>query len=359
MDRVRLLVVGGGLAGLAAAWRGVQLGLDVTVLEADERLGGQIYTERVDGCVLEHGAEGFVARSEAVPALCRSVGLGEALRSQATHRALVLRGGALEELPEGAAGRLLGIQASNADWGHGLCTLQRGMGSLVEGLEQALPGGTVERRRAVTDLGPGVAVQVDGGTRVEADAIVLAVPGAVLARLSAERLPEVARRCAEFRTVSSVSIALVYRREAVGHALDASGFICADGPGPGLRACTFVSAKFADRAPDGWCILRAFYRPGPEMNDWDDDAWRDRCLVDLTPVLDLAGPPEIARVTRWPQAIPRYTADHDTQMEAIRQGVRSLGPIELAGAAVVRSGVDGAVRSGADSVARLGLGQTA
>ena len=49
---MRLAVVGGGIAGLAAAWEGLQQGADVVVLEASERLGGKIRTERADGRVV-------------------------------------------------------------------------------------------------------------------------------------------------------------------------------------------------------------------------------------------------------------------------------------------------------------------
>ena len=42
----RVLVLGGGIAGLAAAWECHRQGLPVTVLEAQPRAGGVIRTER-------------------------------------------------------------------------------------------------------------------------------------------------------------------------------------------------------------------------------------------------------------------------------------------------------------------------
>jgi oxygen-dependent protoporphyrinogen oxidase len=44
----------------------------VRVLEASDRLGGQIWSEYSDGFLVERGAEGFVARSELVPKLVSS-----------------------------------------------------------------------------------------------------------------------------------------------------------------------------------------------------------------------------------------------------------------------------------------------
>ncbi|HEY5483347.1 MAG TPA: FAD-dependent oxidoreductase, partial [Propionibacteriaceae bacterium] len=58
---MRLAVIGGGIAGLAAAWEGVQQGADVVLLEASDRLGGKILTERAGGRIVEHGPDSFVA----------------------------------------------------------------------------------------------------------------------------------------------------------------------------------------------------------------------------------------------------------------------------------------------------------
>src|SRR5579872_1525147 len=75
----RIGVIGGGLSGLTVAFRRAQAGDAVVLFEPAARLGGQLWTERRDGFVVEHGAEGFVARSEAVPALAAA--LDPALRA--------------------------------------------------------------------------------------------------------------------------------------------------------------------------------------------------------------------------------------------------------------------------------------
>ena len=53
----RVLVIGGGLAGLAAASRLHARGVDVLLLEARPRLGGRVYTSRARGAPVELGAE--------------------------------------------------------------------------------------------------------------------------------------------------------------------------------------------------------------------------------------------------------------------------------------------------------------
>ena len=58
----RVVIVGGGISGLAAAYRLQRIaGLEVTLLEAEQRLGGKILTERDDGFVIEAGPDSFLA----------------------------------------------------------------------------------------------------------------------------------------------------------------------------------------------------------------------------------------------------------------------------------------------------------
>ncbi len=57
---MRALVVGGGIAGLAAAHAFARAGLDVTLVDAAPRLGGKIATERGDGFIVERGPDSFL-----------------------------------------------------------------------------------------------------------------------------------------------------------------------------------------------------------------------------------------------------------------------------------------------------------
>ena len=56
MTAAAILIIGAGLAGLAAAQRLVQAGRRVIVLEAWSRLGGRIWTDSTWGVPLELGA---------------------------------------------------------------------------------------------------------------------------------------------------------------------------------------------------------------------------------------------------------------------------------------------------------------
>jgi oxygen-dependent protoporphyrinogen oxidase len=68
-------VVGGGVAGLTAAYRLKQRGLRVAVYEADERVGGVIRTVRRDGYLAELGPNSIAAPPPALRTLLEELGL--------------------------------------------------------------------------------------------------------------------------------------------------------------------------------------------------------------------------------------------------------------------------------------------
>ncbi len=102
-----VIVVGGGIAGLSAAWTLVGHGVRVTLLEA-EHLGGKLRTVGFAGRPVEEGPDAFLARVPDATRLAREVGVGDRLVSPATGRAFVVVDGALAPLP---AAQVLGVPA--------------------------------------------------------------------------------------------------------------------------------------------------------------------------------------------------------------------------------------------------------
>ena len=76
---VRVAIIGGGVAGLAAAYELEKNGVPYTLFEASPRLGGVISSEIVDGAVLELGPDSFLTEKPQAAELCRELGLGDQL----------------------------------------------------------------------------------------------------------------------------------------------------------------------------------------------------------------------------------------------------------------------------------------
>ena len=104
---MHVVVVGGGIAGLAAAH--ALAGADVTLLEASDRIGGKLRTSEVAGVAVDEGAESFLARVPDGLALARSVGLGDDLVHPATASASLWARGRLRPIP---ARTVLGVPSS-------------------------------------------------------------------------------------------------------------------------------------------------------------------------------------------------------------------------------------------------------
>ncbi|MFI1454409.1 protoporphyrinogen oxidase [Streptomyces roseus] len=138
------VVVGGGIAGLAAAHRLLADGLRVTLLEAGPRLGGKLLAGELAGAPVDLGAESVLARRPEALELARAVGLGEALQPPATATAHLWTRGALRPMPRGhvmgVPGDLAPLAATGVLSAEGLARIE------------------AERELAPTEIGEDVAV---------------------------------------------------------------------------------------------------------------------------------------------------------------------------------------------------------
>jgi len=108
-ETMRIIVIGGGITGLSAAHRLVELcsdknpPLELLLFEGSERLGGVISTGRKDGFLIEEGPDSFITTKPWAIELCRRIGLDSQIiqTNDENRRTFVLHRGRLIPLPEG------------------------------------------------------------------------------------------------------------------------------------------------------------------------------------------------------------------------------------------------------------------
>lgn len=105
---MRIAIVGGGIAGLAAAYelekaRASGAAVTYTLFEERPRLGGSLASEIVGGAVLERGPDSFLTEKPAATELCREVGLGDQLipSNDAARKTYIVVRNRLVPLPDG------------------------------------------------------------------------------------------------------------------------------------------------------------------------------------------------------------------------------------------------------------------
>ncbi|MGA5819540.1 protoporphyrinogen oxidase [Kitasatospora sp. NPDC094028] len=146
MSEAQVVVVGGGIAGLAAAAflsgaAGGPARARVTVLEASGRVGGKLWGGEVGGVRVDLGAESMLARRPEGTELARAVGLAEELESPTTAKAAIWTRGALRPLP---GGQVMGVPGD-------LAALSASGVLTAAGLERA-------RHEESTEVGEDVAI---------------------------------------------------------------------------------------------------------------------------------------------------------------------------------------------------------
>ena len=134
----RVAVIGGGISGLAAAHRLVEMGpqVEIGLFERQDRLGGVLWTVQEEGFQVEQSADNFITTVPWGVDLCKRLGLGDELiqTNPAHRRTFVVRRGRLHRLPDGFL-----MMAPTRMWPLAVTPILTPWGKLRAGLEYFLP----------------------------------------------------------------------------------------------------------------------------------------------------------------------------------------------------------------------------
>lgn len=245
----RLVVVGGGLTGLAAAWQGVCRGARVTVLEASDRLGGKVRTTRRDGFVVEGGPDCYVAYKPALTQLLGELGIAdEVIAPGSGRRVALLSRGALRPMPAG-----MGMVLPTRLWPFVTTGVLSWPDKIRAGLDLLLP----RRLEEGADVSIGAFLRSrlgDGIVDRYAEVMVGGIYGAAIDELSLDAvLPSLRQNEKDHRSLMLASLAQGRRARAAGVTTPGAG-------GSPFRTLTGglgrVVEVLADRLTEWGAVLR-------------------------------------------------------------------------------------------------------
>jgi len=241
-------------------------------------------------------------------------------------------------------------------------SLRGGMASLVAAIERRLDPGTLRSGARVDRI-----ERTEEGWRAggqSARAVIVASPAHAAAALLEPIDAEAAALCARVPYVSTASVALAWPRTAIAHPLAGTGFVVARRPSTGsgrsraesrdrhsdvrITACTFVSSKWDERAPEGTALLRAFVGGAhdPDVLSLTDDALVAAVRADLGRVLGITAAPSLARVHRWPRAGAQHLVGHLARVDTVERRLAARGGLFVAGSGFRAVGIPDCVADG-------------
>lgn len=102
-NKVKFIIIGGGISGLSAAHRLREAGEDFVLLEASNRFGGVIRSIKKDGFLLESGADSFLSEKPQVVDMARKLNIDNELieTNDDFRRSFLVRESKLRAVPEG------------------------------------------------------------------------------------------------------------------------------------------------------------------------------------------------------------------------------------------------------------------
>ncbi|MFN4218568.1 MAG: protoporphyrinogen oxidase [Candidatus Bipolaricaulia bacterium] len=345
-------------SGLISPWGKLRMALDLVIPpkrdEHDEPLAAFL-RRRLGREALERLAEPLLAGIYA--------GDAERLSLQATFpqlRELELKHGSL--IAGMLARKREAIKAPPAGAGGAnqamFMTLRGGLGELVNTLVSRLEGVSFLMSRRVIALkrtGSSWALQLEDGTILQTDAVVLATPAYVTAELLEQLNPQAAKILQAIPYVSTATVSLAFKRADVEHPLDGYGFVVPRTEGRKITACTWTSSKWPSHAPADHVLMRCYLgRAGDEdAVQLDDEALLETVLQELGALLSVTAEPVLVRIYRWERSMPQYLVGHLERLAALERALAEQPGVILTGAAYRGIGLPDCIYQGALAASKV------
>jgi oxygen-dependent protoporphyrinogen oxidase len=237
-------------------------------------------------------------------------------------------------------------------------TLREGLTSMVDAIRARLPQGAVRLGTAVERIERGDEqwkLWTADGTCQAFDAVILATPAHVAARLVEPLDAALAGDLASIQHEGTAILSVAYRREQIAHRLDGMGVVVPAIEKSPILALSFSSQKYAHRAPEGKALLRAFVGGArcPEMAEMPDDELVPQVLAELDGLLGIRGEPIYRTISHWPRTMPQYHVGHLELVERIEGAAGRLPGLALAGNAYHGVGIPACIHSGEQAAERV------
>lgn len=169
------------------------------------------------------------------------------------------------------------------------------------------------------------ALSLSDGSRLQTDALILAVPAYVAAGLLQDVAPQAASELRQIRYVSTGTVSVGFKANEISHPLDGFGLLIPRSEERPLNALTWTSTKFDHRSPQEYVLLRAFFGGSrrPEMMGVSDEELAATVRAELQDLMGITADPVFHRIYRWFNANPQYDVGHLQRVQDIEDALPS------------------------------------
>ena len=223
-----------------------------------------------------------------------------------------------------------------------LTSFSGGMNDVVEALSTSLGERLRSSERAVSveRLSSGYVVHFKDSTKVEADAVVLAVPSYEAEGILRELDRNLSSLLGEIRYPPVSVVALAYRKDRLPsetlRELNAFGFLVPSREKRKILGVLYDSSIFPNRAPEGYVLLRAMIGGArqPETALLDERKLIEIVEGEIKDIVGIRAEPEFSKVFRHERAIPQYEVGHSRRLSQIEERLSRYRGLYITGNAL-------------------------